>query len=127
MPTPVIQPVADRLLDLSRGGHLTREQLIQLRTGGRGAQARPIGPVGALAASARSFKSRRSSIGYQQGPSEKYHEEEYRRLSDDRPSSRNPRKRLQNRGCPIGKVLYMMIVNLPLDEEMAAAQAALRS
>ncbi|OOO05728.1 hypothetical protein OAory_01072440 [Aspergillus oryzae] len=135
-------------LGLITGGYITGDQLRDLRGGRRrdrfgrgleyeprGMRGSPIGPVGALAATVRSIKNGRSPDEPHQNPGEGPHDEEYRRRSGGRVGSRNPRERLQNRGGPIGgiqkflksNVLYMMIVNLPSEEEMAQARAALRS
>ncbi|EIT81224.1 hypothetical protein BDV35DRAFT_359901 [Aspergillus flavus] len=135
-------------LGLITGGYITGDQLRDLRGDRRrdrfgrgleyeprGMRGSPIGPVGALAATVRFIKNGRSPDEPHQNPGEGPHDEEYRRRSGGRVGSRNPRERLQNRGGPIGgiqkflksNVLYMMIVNLPSEEEMAQARAALRS
>ncbi|KAB8228259.1 uncharacterized protein BDW43DRAFT_304070 [Aspergillus alliaceus] len=134
-------------LGLITGGHLTGEQLKELRGGMRGCdisgqgqgyetrspRGRPIGPLGALVAGIRSARFGQSSMEQPRSAND----DEYQGGGPGRPngrlSSRNPREWLQTRG-PIGgiqkflksNVLYMMIVNLPTEEEMAQARAVLR-
>ncbi|KAE8377724.1 hypothetical protein BDV26DRAFT_263034 [Aspergillus bertholletiae] len=135
-------------LGLITGGNLTGDQLRDIRGGrrrdrlgrdqeyeSRGTRRRHIGPVGALAATVRSVRTGRSSMQPSQDSGEEPRDEEYRSPSGGRVGSRSPREQLQNRRGPIGgirkflksNVLYMMIVNLPSEEEMAQARAALQS
>ncbi|KAE8349224.1 hypothetical protein BDV28DRAFT_163725 [Aspergillus coremiiformis] len=116
-------------LGLITGGYLTGQQLKELRgrSQPRGARRHPVGPVGALSATVHSARSGRSSID-REG-----HQEEEPRRGSGQSRSLDSRERPQGRIDPIGgiqkllknNVLYMMIVNLPSEEEMAQARAIL--
>ncbi|KAL5360818.1 hypothetical protein BJX96DRAFT_75710 [Aspergillus floccosus] len=116
------------LLGLVTGGHVTREDIRQRRESTRrdsGFRRRAPAPVGRLA----------SRAAYRSGPGEITTRTSRRRRAREGDSSQGDQE--NRRGCRQGPVagiqkllqsdmLYLMIVNMPTEEEMAVARDALQ-